>query len=100
MIDMGFVQEAQNLLNEPEPVSKQARAAIGYAEMFDHLEGKMTLDETIEKIKINTRKLAKAQRTWFKTFRFANWIDIEENQSIESVAEKAMEIIERRNPSR
>jgi tRNA dimethylallyltransferase len=50
--------------------------AIGYAEMMDHLEGKLSFDEAIEKIKINTRKLAKAQRTWFKTFRNVNWIDI------------------------
>ena len=57
MIDQGFVEEVRSLLNEPKPMSRQARAAIGYAEMIDHLENKTTLDEAIEVIKINTRRL-------------------------------------------
>jgi tRNA dimethylallyltransferase len=76
MIEQGLLDEVKSLLAESTPLSRQARMAIGYAEMIDHLEGKLSLDEAIEKIKINTRQLAKAQRTWFKTFRNVNWIDI------------------------
>ncbi len=76
MVEKGLLDEVKSLLSEPKPLSPQARVAIGYAEMIDHLEGKMSFDEAVERIKINTRKLAKAQRTWFKTFRNVHWIDI------------------------
>ncbi|MHC5139350.1 MAG: tRNA (adenosine(37)-N6)-dimethylallyltransferase MiaA, partial [Planctomycetota bacterium] len=69
MMEAGLVEEVTALLDEEKPLSKQAAAAFGYAEMFAHLNGEMDLDETIERIKINTRRFAKSQRTWFKTFK-------------------------------
>ncbi len=92
MIDQRFVEEVRSLLAEPKPMSKQARAAIGYAEMIEHLEGKMSLEDTVELIKINTRHLAKAQRTWFKTFRGIHWIDIEDDQPLESVLQQTLRL--------
>jgi len=90
MIEEGLVEEVEGLLGEEKPLSRQARVAIGYAEMIDHLEGRMSLDEAVEKIKINTRKLAKSQRTWFKTFREVDWIDVEEENSFDKVIDTAM----------
>ena len=90
MIELGLVDEVKALLAEPKPLSMQARCAIGYAEIIDYLDGKETLDKTIEKIKINTRRFAKAQRTWFKTFRFVNWIDVGQNDTVEQVLDRAM----------
>ena len=51
MMDGGLRDEVASLLAEPAGLSRQAAAAVGYAEMILHLEGKMTLDETIERIK-------------------------------------------------
>jgi tRNA dimethylallyltransferase len=93
MIDQGLAQEVRSLLAEDKPLSQQARAAIGYAEMIEHLEGRMTLDDAVEKIKVNTRKLAKAQRTWFKTFRQVQWIDVGEEESVESVLSRALPLL-------
>jgi tRNA dimethylallyltransferase len=90
MIELGLIDEVKTLLAEPKPLSQQARCAIGYAEIVDYLDGKETLDKTIEKIKINTRRFAKAQRTWFKTFRFVNWLDVGENDTVEQVLVRAM----------
>ena len=90
MIELGLVDEVKALLAEPNPLSMQARCAIGYAEIIDYLAGKETLENSIEQIKINTRRFAKAQRTWFKTFRFVNWLDISENDTAEQVLERAM----------
>jgi tRNA dimethylallyltransferase len=86
MIELGLRQEVARLLEEDPPFGSQARAAIGYAEMIDHLEGRMDLDETIERIKINTRKLAKAQRTWFKTFRQVRWVDVPDGMHVDDLA--------------
>ena len=91
MMDEGLRDEVAGLLAEEKPLSKQAAAAIGYAEMIAHLNGEMELDETVEKIKINTRRFAKSQRTWFKTFRNTNWIDITEEDTIESVLSQALQ---------
>ncbi|MHC5162254.1 MAG: tRNA (adenosine(37)-N6)-dimethylallyltransferase MiaA, partial [Planctomycetota bacterium] len=60
MMEAGLVEEVTALLDEEKPLSKQAAAAIGYAEMIAHLNGEMDLDETIERIKINTRRFAKS----------------------------------------
>jgi tRNA dimethylallyltransferase len=93
MMDAGLVDEVAALLAEEKPLSKQAAAAIGYAEMIAHLNGEMDLDETIERIKINTRRFAKSQRTWFKTFQNVNWIDIAEDDTVETVLKKTLKII-------
>jgi tRNA dimethylallyltransferase len=76
MILSGLVDEVKSLLSEDRPLSRQAECAIGYAEIIDYLNGKTKLDEAVELIKKNTRKLAKSQRTWFKTFRDVHWLDI------------------------
>lgn len=91
MMDEGFRQEVCALLEEPKPLSPQARAAIGYAEMIEHLEGKRSLQETVEQIKINTRRLAKAQRTWFKTFSRVCWIEIAADDSLQTVVERCLQ---------
>ncbi|MHC4755082.1 MAG: tRNA (adenosine(37)-N6)-dimethylallyltransferase MiaA [Planctomycetota bacterium] len=93
MIEAGLVDEVRSLLAEEKPMSEQARCAIGYAEIIDHLNGNTTLDETIELIKKNTRKLAKSQRTWFKTFKNVNWLDLQPDESPEQILEKAKNII-------
>ena len=76
MVEQGFVEEVKSLLSEDKPLSKQARCAIGYCEIADYLNGKTTLDGAIELIKKNTRRLAKHQRTWFRTFKNVHWLDI------------------------
>jgi tRNA dimethylallyltransferase len=93
MIELGLVDEVRSLLAEAKPLSKQARCAIGYAEIIDHLEGRMSLEEAVEEIKKNTRRLAKGQRTWFKTFRQVNWLDVEPEESPEHVIDRAKELI-------
>jgi tRNA dimethylallyltransferase len=85
MIGEGLVDEVKSLLAEEEPLSAQARCAIGYAEIIDYLNGQMSLDRASELIKKNTHRLAKNQRTWFKTFRDVNWLDIEPEEADEKI---------------
>ncbi len=94
MIDDGLIDEVKSLLAEDKPLSRQARCAIGYAEIIDHLDGKMPMEKAIEKIKINTRRLAKAQRTWFKTFKEVNWLDITADDTPEKILERTMAFLE------
>jgi tRNA dimethylallyltransferase len=94
MVEAGLCDEVKSLLAEEEPLSKQASAAIGYAEIIDHLNGGECFEKAVENIKVNTRKLAKSQRTWFKTFKRVNWLDVDEDESPESVFKRAMGITE------
>lgn len=93
IIAAGLVDEVKMLLSEQKPLSKQASAAIGYAEMIEHLKGGTNLDETIELIKRNTRRFAKSQRTWFKTFRQVNWLDIGPDEQRESILHRTKQLL-------
>lgn len=94
MLEDGFREEVRGLLAEPQPLSPQARSAIGYAEMIDCFEGKRTWEQTVEQIKINTRRLAKAQRTWFKTFAGVRWIEIGPDEDLPQVLERCLHLLE------
>jgi len=93
MVQDGLVDEVKSLLAEDKPLSKQARCAIGYAEIIDYLEDKTDLKDAIELVKKNTRKLAKGQRTWFKRFRDVNWLNIETEESHEVILQRAKTLI-------
>ena len=86
MLEAGLVDEVRALLAEARPLSQTARQAVGYAEIIAHLSGTLSLAEAVEKIKINTRQLAKAQRTWFKRFREVQWLDLAPDDTAEAVA--------------
>jgi tRNA dimethylallyltransferase len=94
MLENGFADEVKALLADDKPLSKQAASAIGYAEIIDHLNGDLPFEEAVEKIKINTRRFAKAQRTWFKTFKNVNWLDIAEDESSGDILSRTMELLE------
>ncbi len=63
MIENGLLDEAQQLFKDKGLSSLQT---VGYQELFEYFEGKLNLDQAIEKIKRNTRRYAKRQMTWFR----------------------------------
>jgi len=93
MLDRGLRDEVAALLAEPNGLSKQASQAVGYAEMIEHLQGRCTLEEAFEKIKVNTRRLAKKQRTWHRRFRDVHWIDLNGDDLPATIAEAILRII-------
>jgi len=90
MIELGLVEEVRALLAEPAGLSEQAAQAVGYAEIIAHLRGECSLEQAIERIKINTRRLAKKQRTWHRRWRDVIWFDIEADEPAEATAEKIL----------
>jgi len=93
MIATGLVDEVKSLLAEDKPLSKQARCAIGYAEIIDYLNGRITLEDATELIKKNSRHLAKNQRTWFKTFENVNWLDTKPEEPVEKNLTRAITLL-------
>ncbi len=75
MIERGLVDEVRALSAR---LGAQAREALGYKQILVHLDGRISLDDAVEKIKIETRRFAKDQRTWLKRLRLTPrslWID-------------------------
>jgi tRNA dimethylallyltransferase len=68
MIDMGLVEEARQLF-ENNRLGPTAGTALGYKQLVDHFQGRLSLPDAIEQIKIRTRNFAKAQRTWLRRLR-------------------------------
>ena len=75
MIDAGLVAEVEPLTDAP--VSRTARQALGYKELFDHLDGLCTLDASVEMIITRTRQFAVRQERWFRRDPRIRWIDID-----------------------
>mgnify|MGYP005697405707 CR=1 FL=1 len=83
MINDGLLKEVENLTKFR---NNNALNTVGYKEIFDYLDGKLTIEDAISKIKINTRKYAKRQMTWFKRDKDFIWIDnIESKATIEKI---------------
>ncbi len=72
MIDKGLIEEVKGLV---EYRHLNALNTVGYSEIFDYLDGKYTKQESIDKIKQNTRRFAKRQLTWFKKSEDMKWFD-------------------------
>lgn len=66
MLAEGLVDEVRRLRALPRPVSREASQAVGYKELFTHLDGRASLEEACERIQIRSRQLAKRQLTWFR----------------------------------
>ncbi|MHC4197912.1 MAG: tRNA (adenosine(37)-N6)-dimethylallyltransferase MiaA [Planctomycetota bacterium] len=95
MLELGLIEEVERLLSRPDKPGKQAREALGYKEVIEHLEGKLSADEMRDKIKQNTRRFAKRQMTWFRSFCRVNWVAVNEGEDAESVARRAQEVLKR-----
>lgn len=84
MIDNGLVQEVKNLYTK-YPKSKILKRAIGYKEIIDYLENKITLEEAVDEIKKNSRHYAKRQYTWFNNKMDIKWFEVNFNYFNETI---------------
>lgn len=72
MIREGLVEEARKLFPYKD---LNALNTVGYKELFEHFEGKSTLEEAVAAIKMNTRRFAKRQLTWFRKEEDIHWFE-------------------------
>ena len=70
MMLTGLLKEAEQLYTFKH---LNALQTVGYRELFDYLDNLTSLDEAVEKIKINTRRYAKRQMTWFRKDETIIW---------------------------
>ena len=79
MMEQGLLDEVRSVYPKRHLNSLNT---VGYKELFDYLDGKCTLEQAVEQIKINTRQYAKRQMTWLRKRNDYQWFTIEEVDKI------------------
>ena len=86
MIENGLIDEAKRLYNS-NIRTKAVMTPIGYKELFEYFDGKISLEEAIDLIKQRSRRYAKRQYTWNKHQFNVNWFDVDFNNFNATVEE-------------
>lgn len=76
MMAAGLLDEVKKLIPYK---NLNALQTVGYKELFDCIDEKISLPFAIEEIKKNTRRFAKRQLTWFKRNEATKWFDFKTN---------------------
>ena len=74
MMENGLIEEVKQILNRYNKFPT-AMQGLGYKEVVQYLEGQTSKEEMIEKIKMETRRYAKRQLTWFRKYKNLKWIN-------------------------
>ena len=84
MLNDGLLEEAETLYPNKD---LNALQTVGYRELFDYFDGNTTLDFALEQIKMNTRRFAKRQITWFKRVENVKWFNylVDKNEIIKAI---------------
>lgn len=73
----GLVAEAEQLFHRPGGLSKTARQALAYKELFDHFKGELSLPEAVELALARTRRFSRRQQRWFKRDPRIIWVEVD-----------------------
>ena len=74
MMDMGLVDEVKSIVEMGIGKDTTAMQAIGYKEIVQYLEGEITIEEAVDKIKQGSRRYAKRQLTWYRRNENVHWV--------------------------
>ena len=94
MIESGLIEETKSVLQMN--LSDTSIKAIGYKELIPYINNQSSLDDCIEKLKMETRRYAKRQLTWFRRNKMINWIYIDRYSSLNDIVKVAVDIIDKK----
>jgi tRNA dimethylallyltransferase len=86
MLKAGIIDETKSLLQKFDPESHHAIDSIGYRQVADYLDGKISKSEMISEINLKTRQYAKRQIAWFRHEHLDLIINMSEEQSVKKFA--------------
>lgn len=96
MVERGLVEEVSELWQKYSRTNLNAFLGIGYKQIIEYLQGKSSLEEAIENIKIDTRHLAKRQLTWFRNqLKIDYWIDCDKYDNNRGCVEEIVSIMKK-----
>lgn len=96
MLENGLLEEAKKFYDK-KIYTKPLTGGIGYKELYDYFDNKVSLEEAIEKIKQNSRHYAKRQYTFFNNQLDVNWFNVDFNNFNNTIKEVENFIEENKN---
>lgn len=96
MMEQGLIEEVRGLMAQGCTRQMVAMQGLGYKEIIDYLDGKMSLEEAVYIIKRDTRHFAKRQMTWFRREKDVTFIEMDDRQESE-VLEEILEKLRQRD---
>ena len=87
MFSLGLIEETQILIKRGLRDNRNACQALGYRQVLDLLDGELSLESVVDKVKIKTRQFAKRQRSWFRNQMQCDLLDWPEDENVDSFCE-------------
>ena len=94
MMEDGLLFEVESLIKEGYTKNLVSMQGLGYKEFFDYFDGRMTLEDTVDKIKKDTRHFAKRQLTWFRREKEVIWLNKKEYEQEKDLLDSVLNIIQ------
>lgn len=93
MLAQGLEQEVRSLLERGISPDCQSMQSIGYRQMVWYLNGSLTYDEAVDKLKQATRNFAKRQITWYKKMPYIKWLTLDAEPNYANVVGRICEML-------
>ncbi len=93
MVEQGLLQEVENLLSSGLPKDATALQAIGYKQFLAVEEGRATIEDAVEEVKLRSRQYAKRQLTWLRRNRDIHWFYWKKTPDFCAALQNATEIL-------
>ena len=94
MMEDGLLFEVESLIKEGYTKNLVSMQGLGYKEFFEYFDGRMTLEDTVDKIKKDTRHFAKRQLTWFRREKEVIWLNKKEYEQEKDLLDSVLNIIQ------
>ncbi|TDW11816.1 tRNA dimethylallyltransferase [Breznakia blatticola] len=94
MMDMGLLEELQDIVKDDTTFALQSMRGIGYKEWQSYFQKEASMEETISLIQKNTRNFAKRQYTWFNNQMDVHWFDIRKPNIKDDIQQQVQNFIE------
>ncbi|MDN5276787.1 MAG: tRNA dimethylallyltransferase [Clostridiales bacterium] len=93
MIEKGLLDEVKRLLDRGYTRDMISMQGLGYKELIDYFQGKVSLEEAIYILKRETRRYAKRQLTWFRAQKDIVWVNVDQFESHEALVKRCLAYI-------
>lgn len=91
MLEAGLEQEVRRLLEQGVSPECQSMQSIGYRQMVWYLNGSMSYEDAVDKLRQATRNFAKRQVTWYKKMPYITWLELEPEPDYAAAVERICE---------
>jgi tRNA dimethylallyltransferase len=90
MFHQGLIEETQNLIKQGLRGNRNACQALGYRQVLDLLDGKLSLESVVDQVKTKTRQFAKRQRSWFRNQMKCEVLEWPDEENVNSYCERLL----------